>query len=388
MHTSELAEPLGPISPRELLAHYARQTRRHALVREPSSAFASAVAPAVARETLSAPQLELSPPNRRTRRRFAVPAWFISLLVHFAGLSILATLSIVPLALARIRIIEVAQLAEPLQVETLDEISMALAPSRRSASTGPAGKFVAAARPVNVDELSLTPVEISFADWDQPAGKRGPGGFGGGSLQTLLNTPAGSGQTAQFFGLQAHGGKFVFIVDNSRSMNGGKFVDAKVELSSAIHRLSSDQSFYVIFFSGTTVCMTFAPHAAPEPAPVAATSENFALFDDWMATIPTMPNTDPTDALRIAVEMSPDAIFLLSDGEFAERSRTLRYLTAHNRELNKDSSSSSRFTPKVTIHTIAFWENVGEKTMRLIARTNGGDFRFIPPPRSFTASRH
>lgn len=380
MQTSELADPLAPISPRDLLAHYARQRPRHALVREPNAAAGIA------------PQ-EIAPPKRGTRRRFAIPAWLVSLLVHGAALSVLAILTIAPLVRVRRRTIEIAQLGDPPRMETLDAVTtaIAIAPARRadtSASLAGAGALTAVARPVQVDELSLTPIAISLGDWNRLAGQRGAGAFGGGSLRTLLNTPVDSGQSAQFFGVRARGGTFVFVVDNSRSMIGGKFADAKAELANAIRRLSSGQSFYVIFFSGSTICMQFASHAHPEPAPVSATPENVALLDDWMAGISTLPNTDPTEALQIAVEMSPDAIFLLSDGEFDERSRTLRYLTAHNRTRNLDGGSSSRFTPKIAIHTIAFWENAGEKTMRKIARSNGGDFRFVPPPRRVLANRH
>ena len=364
MHASELAEPLGPISPHELLAHYARQIPQHKLVREPST-----TAP---EPNLPSPLLA---PRNRARRRRAVPAWLVSLVVHFAAISVLAMFSVVPLVLARSRTIEVAQLAEPPRIETLEDISVSSPTSNRAPSSSPVGDLLISPRPVEIEQLQLTTVDVSLADWDTPS-QRGSGGFGGGSTQTLLDTPISSGQTAHFFGVQARGGKFVFIVDNLRSMRDGKFTEAKTELASAIHRLSADQSFYVIFFSGTTCCMSFSPYVVPEPSPVVATPQNIARFEDWMGTIATLPDTEPTEALRIAVEMAPDAIFLLSDGEFSDRSRTLRYLTAHNRELDKSSSSSSssRFSPKVIIHTIAFWDNVGEKTMRLIARLTAAIF--------------
>ena len=182
--------------------------------------------------------------------------------------------------------------------------------------------------------------------------------------------------SAQFFDIEARGRTFVFVVDSSNSMRLGKLDAAKDELLYAIRRLSSDQSFYVIFFNGNTVPMSFDPSGEPEPAPVAATNENLQKLESWVDTVDVDPWTDPCDALRQAVGMLPDAIYLLSDGRFTDRGETIRFLKQENyvREAGKRR-------PKVIIHTVGLHQRDGEATLKSIARAYGGTYRFVPPPK-------
>src|SRR5689334_3254696 len=84
--------------------------------------------------------------------------------------------------------------------------------------------------------------------------QRGRGGGGrktGGRLDTTL-----------FFGTEARGNRFVFVVDNSSSMKGGRLEMAVAELRRTIDALSPKQSFYVIFVSDQTYPM-FYPEREP-----------------------------------------------------------------------------------------------------------------------------
>jgi hypothetical protein len=80
--------------------------------------------------------------------------------------------------------------------------------------------------------------------------QRGRGGAGGGGRK------AGSRLDATlFFGTEARGDRFVFVVDNSSSMKGGRLEMAVAELRRTIDALSPRQSFYVIFVSDQTYPM-------------------------------------------------------------------------------------------------------------------------------------
>lgn len=132
--------------------------------------------------------------------------------------------------------------------------------------------------------------------------------------------------------MQATGNDFVFIVDSSMSMT-QKFADAKRELEYAIRKLSPDQRFYVLFFDRNTARMTFGSwdrkhrqytfNAEPEPDLVPGTTPNVDAFVYWMNTIQLEFATNPYEATAFTINvLKPDAIFLLSDGEFTDRGAT------------------------------------------------------------------
>jgi hypothetical protein len=56
-------------------------------------------------------------------------------------------------------------------------------------------------------------------------------------------------ESTLFFGTAAKGNRFVFVVDNSSSMKGGRLEMAVAELVKTVEGLSAKQSFYVIFVS-------------------------------------------------------------------------------------------------------------------------------------------
>ena len=180
-------------------------------------------------------------------------------------------------------------------------------------------------------------------------------------------------QRAQFFGVKASGRRFVFIVDSSNSMRGGKFDAAKEELMYAIRRLAKDQAFYVIFFDGNADGMLLPPDKEPPLLPVAATTVHINRAEQWMKTVENESRTLPYDAVKYAVEMVPDAIYLLTDGKFTDKGRTEQYLKLNN--YVDDPVDGKK--PKVVIHTICFWQNDGEDTLKAIAKDFGGTYRFV-----------
>ncbi len=160
-----------------------------------------------------------------------------------------------------------------------------------------------------------------------------------------------------YFGVEAKGArKVVYVVDKSGSMT-DSIVYVKHELKRSLGALGADTAFHVLFFS--------AGPAAEMPLGklVHATEENKRAADKFIDGIVPRGETDPSDALRRAFALKPDAIFLLTDGEFDKA------IVRSVRELNKDG--------KARVYTIAFLYKQGEKTLQAIAAENGGAYRFF-----------
>jgi len=160
-----------------------------------------------------------------------------------------------------------------------------------------------------------------------------------------------------YFGIEAKGArKVVYIVDKSGSMT-DSIVYVNRELKRSLRALDVDAAFHVLFFSSGP------PAELPFRKLVHATEENKRAAFKFIDGIMARGETDPSDALSRAFALKPDAVFLLTDGEFDKA------IVRSVRELNKDG--------KVRVYTIAFVYKQGEKTLQAIAADNGGAYRFV-----------
>jgi hypothetical protein len=172
---------------------------------------------------------------------------------------------------------------------------------------------------------------------------------------------------AAFFGAVAKGKKFVFVVDNSNSMNGRagsytKFQRAKAELLESISKLSRDKSYYIVFFNADAVRM-FDP--SPPPTFVQATKENYDKLYDWLVPLGTAKGTRGKAAMQIAIDLKPDAIYVLGDGAFTDDTADVL-------------ASMNRF--RVPIHTLLFGgkgASKGQESMKRIASENKGSYTTV-----------
>jgi hypothetical protein len=128
----------------------------------------------------------------------------------------------------------------------------------------------------------------------------------------------------------------------------------------------------VIFFSEESQAM-FDP-AHPEPDLLPATPENVARLRHWLLTIRTGMSTQPAKSVKRALSLAPDAIYLLSDGEFEDHDPTLDLLS-HENFLR---ANNPRQTPLV-VHTLSFRRQGDMDRLRNIARENGGRYVCIAP---------
>ncbi len=192
-------------------------------------------------------------------------------------------------------------------------------------------------------------------------GNGGDGGGSGGGSGTGTGLGSGIGGTT-FFGVGGRGMRFAFVVDKSGSMSAeGRLTEAKEELRRAIAALPDYASVYVVFYD---------------------TSEPFAFSDRWervkgtllkrlarwLGDVGPSGGTNPIPAFRqvYALDMRPDVIFFLSDGEIPEGCATeIRRLNARGK--------------KVTINSIAFGDEAGAARLREVAQDSGGEFREVRP---------
>lgn len=178
---------------------------------------------------------------------------------------------------------------------------------------------------------------------------------GGGSGPVI-----GKGK-ASFFGVEAKGYKFVYVVDASGSMFGRRFSKAHAELVASLMALDEHQSFYVIFFNSTDYPQYYP---LPEATLAPVSPKNLQKVIEWMGTgVTPFGETIPNSAISRALSLQPDAIFLLSDGEFSE---SAAYVVRQENYRN------------VPIHTIAFESELGAFSLSQIARMTRGTYRFVP----------
>ena len=243
-----------------------------------------------------------------------------------------------------------------------------------------AGRFSApVSAPTPIHDPGALPPTVSLATFAERSS--GPVG----DVLTLFGkdgeglASVGTGEEgAEFFGVRATGNEFVFIVDCSRSMTGQKWNDATAELLAALERLGDDKSFYVIFFDGESHPMFGAD--SREPGLVPATVENLQRFHRWLATVQLGFHTRPAGAVSTALTLEPDAIYLLSDGEFEDQTAALL------RDKNLVRVKRQK-VPQVIVHTIGFHSRHGQKVLERIAKENGGRYNFIANPKLARAAR-
>lgn len=212
--------------------------------------------------------------------------------------------------------------------------------------------------------MSLTDVDLTAPV--QPLSGLGEDATLGSGAGTGSDTGDGTG--TDFFGLNAPGRKFVFVVDASGSMNRhfdgpGKTLlgRVKLELLKCVSQMSPEQQFFIVFFNEEA-------HPMPANRLMDATPDAQRYYLRWMAGMKATGMTEPESALLLALRLDPDVIYFLTDGAFKYRVID----RVHN--MNRG---------RVTIHTVGFGDKTGfggdgaERFMQMIADQNGGTYQFV-----------
>ncbi|MCW5775336.1 MAG: VWA domain-containing protein [Phycisphaeraceae bacterium] len=166
---------------------------------------------------------------------------------------------------------------------------------------------------------------------------------------------------AGFFGAEATGSRFIYIVDVSGSMSfGGRIERLRDELSKSIDGLFENAHYSVITFS------TGAQALGGEVRWLQANERNKRSTRRDIMGIQSGGGTNPAPGFDLAFRLRPraDAIFFMTDGEFPDQ------VAGEIERLNAEH--------RVPIHCICFMSREAEALMRRIARESGGTYTFVP----------
>jgi hypothetical protein len=298
-------------------------------------------------------------------KRNETKAWGVSLAVHLAllaliGLIIQVVREPVP-SFASLQLEWEPEVSVP-QFETLDSVAV-VAPKSDSAESAPTTSTFHASSAVTTveprvrttllpapDDFALSPKEMV----EYVGALAGMPGEGEGN---------GNGDGDGLFGGSRGAGTFVFVLDQSGSMNlplrqvknVTRFQRLQLELMSFINQLEPTQSFYVIFFNENANPM-------PSGGLVPATQGNKLRYLNWIRQVTPGGRTDPRSAVRMAIKMQPEQIFFLSDGEidpFFEQ-----------QILKHEPGSWKLSTYSFGVH--------GGQFMQVFAEKHGGKYTYIP----------
>jgi hypothetical protein len=204
----------------------------------------------------------------------------------------------------------------------------------------------------------------------------GSGSAGGKPGVAAKSARNGGREATMFFGTEARGTRFVFVVDNSSSMKGGRLEMAVSELVRTIDGLSPRQSFYVIFVSDKTYPM-FYPNQ--EPSLVPATPANKQRLAEWApkAILASGKNRELIKAMDLAASLDPQAVYLLWDGDLKYSESVRLDVLTHLTEPNQWN---------FIIHTLGMGSLTpnSEQNLRMISQAHRGAFRRIDVPAART----
>lgn len=216
-------------------------------------------------------------------------------------------------------------------------------------------------------------VESLIAGADLPALDREAAALissSGGATALGLEVGAGSGLSglgggsARFFGVEARGNRFAYVVDASGSMRGERIERLKNELVDSINQLRPAASYIVILFNSRAVPLSGDDWAAADEA---KKRETFTL----LGGVTGEGGTNPLTAMEIALNLKPrpDGIYFMTDGEFA-REVEQQLVTLVDRSIRAGGR-------RTELHCITFVSRDSEKLMRRLARVTGGTYNHI-----------
>jgi von Willebrand factor type A domain len=161
-----------------------------------------------------------------------------------------------------------------------------------------------------------------------------------------------------FFGIRAPGRFFVYVIDCSESMiDEDRFARATMEVRRSVLALQAPQQFEVIFYNSESIPMPGGPRPRP------ADPHNKGQLVSWLRIIEPDGGTDPRTAVKQALMLRPEAVFLLSDGAFPDGTAdTVARFNGH----------------KIPIHCVDLSGGEGGNHLRRIAKDSGGKYASRP----------
>lgn len=248
----------------------------------------------------------------------------------------------------------------------------------------------------SAEAMAVTPVPVSSAvsvpSFDLPATEPNQMGAGQNFGPSMSFGGGGKGMVS-FFGSRAKASKVVFVVDVSYSMavkgERGKtrFALMKEELTRSVEALPKSTRYQIVFFSGPS---WFAgepvdedswtsrqgpnswfykgarlPSAPLRPASPSRIRESLSHIEE----VDMMLGTDWRSPLKMAMNLNPDVIFFMTDGEVRE--------DPGQKPLVEDLLDYNRSRSGAVIHCICMMAPEAYEMMSELARETKGEFSLV-----------
>jgi len=220
-----------------------------------------------------------------------------------------------------------------------------------------------------LDDTSFTDdamaIDADFSAADVVIGTDGARARLGGAGAGQADSPSlgGGGGGATFFGISSKGTRFAYIVDRSTSMERQQRLPiAKEELVRSLRGLPDYAQFIVVFYSSE---IRLPP--MQRDSWLSARRSTINRFVRWLDDVTPEGGTHPQQAFMMifALDLTPDAIFFLTDGEIP--ADTVQLL----RELNRNGRRG------VVINTISIGDGASHGLLQQIANESGGVHRHV-----------
>ncbi len=207
-----------------------------------------------------------------------------------------------------------------------------------------------------MDASMMSDMASLSLDLDEIGASVGAGDVGG--IATLGAGAAGAGTS--FFGVEAEGFRFAYIVDVSGSMEVmGKWERTRQELIASIEELSEGAMFLVVLFSSDAALLDNRKDWSD------ATDRNKKwVRGELMRTAPGgATNPMPAFMITLTTRPRPDAIYFMTDGQFEA------VVVTEIQKMNMEM--------QIPIHCITFGDRSAEQQMRQIAKDSGGSYTHV-----------
>jgi hypothetical protein len=294
---------------------------------------------------------------RQRRRQLLLLGMAVSLVVHICLMIVLTTIyrparggGGVPEGVSyEFAIIQEEELTDLQAVELDDLIPETLEEMTEIGDEVEAAEFAAAADAPTLDMAAAGSVATLGG---AGSGEGGVPGLGGGGAGT------------SFFGISSQGSRFTYIVDISGSMGQGrKLATAMRELGRSIAALPDYSHFFVVLYNSSAIV------PPTQRGWTRARKGAIRALINWLEEgVTPGGGTDPKPAFETAfsLDVRPDVIFFLTDGEIATMSAD--YVASLN----------GRGGRRVVINTVAFGDPSSQDLLKQIALDSGGVYRFVP----------
>lgn len=315
---------------------------------------------------------ELPPPERMR----SIPAWLLSLLLHFC---LIVTISLLwgtkpkgtggepdrPMGIA---VVYETTGGEAYFLNSSGAAALgssdSTTPSESVANSLPAATALTAATESLLEGL-LPAVGESGSSAAQAAGGLGLGD-GGAALGGDRSIPK---VKTTVFGIEGEGTRFLYVFDRSESMlgyGGAPLKRAKAELLESLKSLGPVHQFQIVFYNDSP--LPFGGLAAGGPRLFKGDDQSKKAAMRFVRDVSAVGGTQHVDALRMALGLAPDVLFFLTDADSSPSAKEI------------DSLQNSAARIGATVHGIQFGSGPsrdGGGWIRHLAEGTNGKYRYI-----------